>query len=177
MLRVWSKGTEEEQPMRDLPSKQPPARLGTLSATTPRAPRTGQCTTRPWRWTHRASPLCSVPRPGAIAEGLKPVWHHWPRGEPSWLFPGPCSSSTSLGTTSRSLCANTFPGTEQPGGSPTAPPCLSGRSGSCSDHQQSPQITRPLWRVECGLALARPGSPQPWDAPQPVTQPFGERFN
>lgn len=76
---------------------------------------------------HRVSLLSSISQLGTIPGGFKPVWHHWPLAEPSWLFLVPCSSSMPLGMTSRSVCANTFRGTDHPGGSPMAPPCLSGK--------------------------------------------------
>ena len=73
--------------------------------------------------------------------------------------------------TSRSVCDNTFPAAEQPGGSPTAPPCPPGRClcHSYSNGQRPPQISTPFRRAEHGFALARHGSPQPQDAPQPVS--------
>lgn len=122
------------------------------------------------------SPLCSVPWAGTIPEGLKPGWHHQPQGEPSWFFPilAP-PAHPSLGRMSRSVCANTFQGTEQPGGSAATPSAfLEDGSGSCSDHQEHLQISSSFWRAERGLALTQPGSPQPGMLP---SQPHSHLVN
>lgn len=57
---------------------------------------------------------------------------------------------------------------------PTAPPCPSGR---WLWQLLSSLISRPFWRAEHAFSLVRHSSLQPWDASQPVTQPFGKRFN
>lgn len=119
---------------------------------------TGQCTTCPGTG-HGASPLLS---PTAESHPSLAPLAPWRAQQ---ALRSPLILQHVPGTMSKSVCVRTFPGMEQPGGSPTAP-CPSGRRL----WQESPRISSP----SRGHSTA---APEPWDTPQPVTQPFGKRFN
>lgn len=155
MIKKNTKRMKEQQHMREIPSKQPP-QLG--SNATPSPPSTPALVTEPPR--------------------LSPTAGEQPR-EPQACLTAPSPGKAQLASPSPLLLQHVP-------GMPTA-------SWGHISLEVLPALhsSQPFWKVaqvtrslpssaeptrEQSVASQR-SSPQPWDAPQPFTQPFGKQFN